>query len=84
MVLISDVHIHACENVVTNIDAIVTNDRAPPSYQASVPDYDYGVSHHFLSGHHARRQSHLTGNHRVIADAYPSLPVHVSRRPIND
>jgi hypothetical protein len=84
MVLIGDVHIHTCKNVITNIDAVVTNDRAPPPYQASVANYDDGVGHHLLPGHHARRQGHLAGNHRVIADAYPSLPVHVSRRPVDD
>jgi hypothetical protein len=84
MILIGDVHIHACVNVVTNIDAVVTNDRAPPSYQTSIPNYHYGVGHHLLPRHHARRQGDMTGNHGVIADTYPSLPVHVSRRPVDD
>ncbi|SUZ63946.1 uncharacterized protein METZ01_LOCUS16800, partial [marine metagenome] len=84
VVLIRDVHIHTRVHVVTDVDAVVANDRTAAPDQASIANDHHGISHHLLPRQHSRRQGDLGGNHGVIADAYPSFPVHVPCRPTDD
>jgi len=83
MILVSYVNVHSGKNVVAYINAIVTNDRASATYQTSISNDDDWVSHHLLVGHHSGRQGHISGDHRVFANAYPTFSVHVSCGPVN-
>jgi hypothetical protein len=84
MVLVCDVHVHSCVYIVTNVDAVVPNDGASASYQASVSNDHHRVGHHLLPGHHSGRQRDVGSDHGVITDAYPSFAVHVSCRPTDN
>tara|TARA_B100001250_G_scaffold16644_1_gene14487 strand:- start:2632 stop:2994 length:363 start_codon:yes stop_codon:yes gene_type:complete len=83
MILVSYVNVHSRKNIVAYINAIVTNDRTSTTYQTSISNNHDWVSHHLLVGHHSSRQGHISGNHRVFTNAYPTFSVHVSCGPVN-